>query len=417
MAGVSELAELAGRSCLDVIGAGEARNVRSRIRSVLDGKPAPKNEVEVIRPDGTRLAVETNAGPIEWNGEAAVQMLWRDVTDQKASRAALAEGERRLRMLIEGMPQIVWRANPEGRRLWSSPQWSAYTGRPVEEGMGLGWLDPVHPDDRAGALAAWARAVEEGAFRASYRLRRADGTYRWFETRAAPSRDDKTGTVVEWFGTSTDVDDLRRLREHERQLLYELQHRVRNSLAVIRAIARRTGEVSETVDDFASHLDGRIDAFARVQAGVTRSTGAGLDLAMMIADELTSYAVREDKQFSLHGPSVWLDSKAAGMVGLAVHELATNAVKFGALSSASSEAHIDVDWRISGKPPLLRLQWKERGLSGVTAPSHRGFGMDLLERSLPYELHAKVEIAFEPDGIRCLIMLPMSSLSEPKSGK
>jgi PAS domain S-box-containing protein len=417
MAGAREMADLAGRSCLEFLGAKEASKVRRRIKNVLGGRAVPQNEVEVVRMDGTRLAVETSTGPIDWNGERAVQVLWRDVTERKASLAALAEGERRQRMLIEGIPQIIWRSKPEGRRLWSSPQWATYVGRSTEGSTELGWLDPVHPDDRAEALAAWARAGEEGGFKASYRLRGADGSYRWFETRAMPLRDERSGRIVEWFGTSTDVDDLRRLREHERQLLYELQHRVRNSLAVIRAIARRTGELSDSVDDFASHLDGRIDAFARVQAGVTRSPGAGLDLAMMVADELTSYAVREDRQFSLNGPSVWLDSKAAGMLGLAIHELATNAVKFGALSSGAADAHIHVDWSISGRPPALRLQWKESGLSGISAPQHHGFGMDLFERVLPYELRAKVDITFEADGIRCSMVLPMERLSGPKSGE
>src|SRR3712207_9087536 len=111
-------------------------------------------------------------------------------------------------------------------------------------------------------------------------------------------------------------------------LLAELQHRVRNTLAVVRSIARRTGETSDTVEDYAMHLDGRLNAFARTQAMVTRNPSAGVDLETLVAEELNSYHAREGGQLRISGPPLRLCTKAAETFSLAVHELATNAVKY-----------------------------------------------------------------------------------------
>src|SRR3712207_1903194 len=140
-------------------------------------------------------------------------------------------------------------------------------------------------------------------------------------------------------------------------LLAELQHRVRNTLAVVRSIARRTAETSASVEDYAMHLDGRLNAFARTQAILTRNPAAGVDLAYIIAEELLSYDAHEGRQVSISGPSVRLQPAAAETFALAVHELATNAVKYGALSSP--EGRIGVHWRYAdaASPPQLTFQW------------------------------------------------------------
>src|SRR3712207_5418388 len=123
-------------------------------------------------------------------------------------------------------------------------------------------------------------------------------------------------------------------------LLAELQHRVRNTLAVVRSIARRTGETSTTVEDYAMHLDGRLNAFARTQALVTRDPEAGVDLEYLVADELLAYHAKEADQVRISGPPIRLQPKAAETLGLAVHELATNAVKHGALRARQGRVEV-----------------------------------------------------------------------------
>lgn len=190
-------------------------------------------------------------------------------------------------------------------------------------------------------------------------------------------------------------------------LLAELQHRVRNTLAVIRSIIRRTGDSSDSIEDFASHLEGRITALSRVQSAITRDPFAGFDLAQLIADELRAGAAREDEQFSLAGPPLRIRAKAAESIGLAVHELVTNALKFGALTRP--RGFISIGWRLDGSEDSgwIVLDWSETGMSGHPIAAHRqGFGTVLLEQMLPYDVGARVTRRFEPSGLRCEIRLP-----------
>ncbi len=194
-------------------------------------------------------------------------------------------------------------------------------------------------------------------------------------------------------------------------LLAELQHRVRNTLAVMRSIVRRTAATSDTVEDYAAHLEGRIDAFARVQAAVTRDPTAGIDLEQLVSHELLAYAAHEGEQVrSIAGPPVRLRAKAAETFALAVHELATNAVKHGALSAPNGR--VAATWRFdeAAEPePALVFDWTESNLDGpVAPPARRGFGTELIERTLSYELGGSAVLNFRSEGLHCRIVLPAS---------
>jgi two-component system CheB/CheR fusion protein len=209
--------------------------------------------------------------------------------------------------------------------------------------------------------------------------------------------------------TFVDVTPITRAEERQKLLLAELQHRVRNTLAVVRSIARRTAETSDSVEDYAMHLDGRLNAFSRTQAFVTRNPTAGVDLETLVAEELVSYHAHEGEQVSISGPPLRLCAKAAETFALAVHELATNAVKYGALSTESGR--IDVKWSVDGGAagPNLTFTWREAGVSlDGAAPRRRGFGTELLERTLAYELGARAKLSYEPTGLSCTIDIPLT---------
>jgi two-component system CheB/CheR fusion protein len=202
---------------------------------------------------------------------------------------------------------------------------------------------------------------------------------------------------------------LRESELHTKLLLTELQHRVRNTLAVIRSISRRTAATSDTVDDYAMHLEGRIEAFARAQAIATRSPDYSVDLEDFVREEFLALAVRDDETVRIDGPTIRLRAKAADCIGLAIHELATNSVKYGALSG--NGWRIDLSWRVEEIPGSrkLRLEWWEKGtrVAGI-APRRRGFGSELIERTLHYELDAETELEFMPGGVRCMILIPLN---------
>ena len=193
------------------------------------------------------------------------------------------------------------------------------------------------------------------------------------------------------------------------------QHRVRNTLSVIRAIARVSARTSETVEDYAMHLDGRIGAFARVQGALLRDPGAGMPLDTLVADTLATVLVREGDRLRIGGPPIVLRAKAAEMLGLALHELATNAVKFGALSWP--DGRITVAWQMDDGPePRLALSWEETGAPEPVGAARRGFGTEMLERTLGYELGARTALDYTPEGLTCRIDLPLEATCPPVSG-
>ncbi len=334
-------------------------------------------------------------------------------TEDESRAGSGPERDDGFRLLVETIPQLVWRARADGDWVWSSRQWQDFTGQSDGASRHRGWLATVHPDDRAHTEAAWAGAQAEGRLRIEHRLlQAATGGYRWFETRALPARD-ADGRVREWFGTATDIHDLKTLQEQQAHLLAELQHRVRNTLATVRAIARRSAETSDSVEDYAMHLDGRLNAVSRVQSAIIRNPLGDLSLSLLVADELFAYHAHEGTDFTMTGPPVQIPARAAERLALALHELATNAVKFGAL--AQGDGAITIAWTLEerGTGRALVLDWTESGLTLGGPESRRyGFGMDVLERMLPHDLRAEVVVAFRGDGLTCRIVMPLCGAAQ-----
>jgi two-component sensor histidine kinase len=208
--------------------------------------------------------------------------------------------------------------------------------------------------------------------------------------------------------TIIDVTVIARAEERQHLLLAELQHRVRNTLGVVRSIARRSAETSTSVEDYASHLDGRLNAFARTQAMVTRDPEGGVDLEYLVVEELLGYNAREGEQLRVSGPPVRFQPKAAETFALAIHELATNAIKYGALSQPSGR--VDVSWCVDDArdPTRLIFDWQERGGPDVAPPRRKGFGTELLERTMAFELKAESTLTFDASGFRCIIAIPLT---------
>jgi two-component sensor histidine kinase len=188
----------------------------------------------------------------------------------------------------------------------------------------------------------------------------------------------------------------------------DLKHRLRNNLAQTRSIIRRSQEIAESVEHFALHLEARIGAVGRIQGALTSAGDAGVELEELVRTELIASAVPE-RSYSMQGPSVRLHTKGADSLALAVHELATNSLKFGAL--ATPNGHLAVSWAIAeGQLPRLRITWIESGTTIASlAPRRRGFGQELIECTLPYELGAQTRLLFSPGGVLCEIDVPLEA--------
>ena len=199
----------------------------------------------------------------------------------------------------------------------------------------------------------------------------------------------------------------------QRIRLAELQHRIRNTLAVVRSIARRTAENSNSVEEMLGHFEGRLDAFARVQAKLSRRPDGRVDLTSLIEDEMVAHAAREGEQVEIEGPEIALEPRLAERMSLAVHELAMNAVKHGALGSDDGRVAIRWELRSDERGEELLFDWQENGVSiDRQSPRREGFGMDLLRRSLPYDLDAETHVDFSPRGLRFELKLPLTGSSE-----
>ncbi|WP_119460686.1 HWE histidine kinase domain-containing protein [Rhodospirillaceae bacterium SYSU D60014] len=223
---------------------------------------------------------------------------------------------------------------------------------------------------------------------------------RWFEYRFYPSSEGLT--VLE-----NDITARKAAERRQRVLTAELQHRVKNNLALIRSLSTRTLRRARSLEDFAAIFEGRLHALAVTQSLLSRGGAEEVDLHELLLDELLPYDAREGENLEIHGPEVLLKPKTAQLLGLVFHELATNAMKYGALVAGG---RIEVTWTIEPTVDGGRLDWRwiEAGVSDIDRSASAGFGRDLVERGVPYQLGGASRFEIGSDGIRCVIQVPLT---------
>ena len=408
---------------------------RERHRARRDAKRADAgaaryaHEFRIRRADTGEVRWISSRGEIVRN-DAGRPVLVRgtnhDITDRRRAELALAESEARFRTLAEALPGFVWTAVPDGGLDWVSPRWHSYSGAPPGAAVGWAWRAWAHPGDLGRVLENWGRAIAAGAaeHEDEFRLRAADGEYRWFLVRAAPVRG-ADGRVERWVGTCIDVDPRRRAEERQSLLVNELNHRVKNSLAVALALADQTRRACVAADHpperFHADFQTRLVALAAAHDLLTREHWEGAPLAKLVQTALAPHAGAAGAdappvpRVSAAGPPVRLAPETAVALAMAMHELATNAAKHGALSVPAGR--VEVVWRV--EPSIdaagaagrtLALEWSEHGGPPVPGqPARRGFGSRLIERGLPVQLGrgGSVVLEFAPEGVRCRIRAPL----------
>jgi PAS domain S-box-containing protein len=331
-----------------------------------------------------------------------------DVSAQRAAEAALRESEARFRTFTEHAPDTIYIVDGATRRLeYINPAFERIWGEPRAAVMAdLGrWRALLHPEDRARVLAAFDGLIARGQpVDTEYRILRAsDGAVRHIRDTAVPLSD-ATGRVTRVIGIAHDATARKLAEQHRELLIRELNHRVKNTLATVQSIAAQTlsSGCDVTVRDaFAA----RLLSLAGAHDLLTRGNWEGSGLEEVARQALGPHM--GGGRIALSGPDLRLSPKAAVALGMAFHELATNAAKYGALSVPEGRAALD--WRIQDE--ALDLRWTERGGPPVVAPTHRGFGTRLLERGLPHELHGQLRMEFRPEGLACTITAPLSALS------
>jgi PAS domain S-box-containing protein len=237
---------------------------------------------------------------------------------------------------------------------------------------------------------------------------RKDGSEVWVSLTISPLKD-ATGTVIGASTIARDMTDRRRAEEHRNTLMRELNHRVKNTLAIVQSIATQTLRQASTMEDASDTFAARLSNLGKAHNLLTRESWGGANLAEIVADTLKTHA-NSEKSFHFEGQDFQVAPSPALAFAMALHELATNATKYGALSVEGG--HVDVAWDINGKSPdrRLTLRWAEHGGPRVVPPKQRGFGSTLIERSLSAELQAEVRIEYDPSGVVCTFNVPIASI-------
>lgn len=328
---------------------------------------------------------------------------------QHQNQEILRESEERYRALFETIDEgfcIVEvllnddREPADYRFLQVNPAFEAQTGLKGAEGKLMRELRPEHEQFWFETYSRVALTGESARFE-----NEAAALGRWYDVYAFRIGQPEQCRVAILFN---DITIRKRAEGRQKYLLSELQHRVRNTLAVIRSIVRRTAVSSSSVEEFEQHLDGRLGSFARTQSYVTRDPEGNIDLEMIVRDELLAHATSENHSVILDGPGVRLNAKQAETMGLAVHELTSNAIKHGALAGDGNRVEVRWSLKGQGKKRVLRFNWSEQLIDGdLEPPTRSGFGMELLERVMAYELDAEPLIEFKEDGLSYQVDIPL----------
>ena len=282
-------------------------------------------------------------------------------------------------------------------------------GRSIEDILGRTDAEILSSDSSATIIAVKREVLTSGeARRAEVPLEDAPGI-RWHDLHIEPLRNE-VGEVVGLTCASVDVTERKEGDAHLRLLLRELTHRSKNLLAVIQAMARQTARHAGSVDGFLTQFGARLQALAASHDLLVRESWYGASLGELIRSQLGGYLDGSTNQVSMDGPAIALKPEAAQNLGLALHELAVNAAKFGALSVPNGRVSITWNRRESNHDNSVELDWRERLGPKVKLRRKKGFGSMVIERNLARALDAEVNLEFDPNGLHCHIVIPASQI-------
>jgi len=288
---------------------------------------------------------------------------------------------------------------------------NALLGRQVDDLLGC-TDEQIFPTAAGAALTALKREVLDTGQprRGEIAIDDVVGT-RWHDLHVEPLRNG-AGDIIGLSGATVDVTERKEGEAHLRLLLRELTHRSKNLLAVIQAMARQTARHAGSIDAFLTQFGARLQALAASHDLLVRESWYGAALQELVRSQLAAYIDGDRSQVAIDGPAVALKPEAAQNLGLALHELAANAARFGALSVPQGRVSIAWDRVPSddGDGDALALDWHEQLGPRVKMRRKRGFGSMVIERNLALALDAKVDLTFEPDGLRCRIVIPSSQI-------
>jgi PAS domain S-box-containing protein len=322
------------------------------------------------------------------------------------AETALALSEAKFRVLTDAMPQMVWSTLPDGFHDYYNARWYEFTGVAQGSTDGEGWSDMFHPDDQERARQRWERSLITGEdYEVEYRLKHRSGEYRWTLGRALPVKGSQ-GEIIRWIGTCTDIHESKLASDQTELMSRELSHRIKNIFAVIAGLIGLSAPADERTRGFAKQLAGRISALGRAHNFArphSEMSDPGHDFGTLhglLREILQPYEINGNARYRVGGDDVPVGERSATPIALVIHELATNAVKYGALSSATGRIAIST----TREADDVVIEWREEGGPTVPEiPGQAGFGAQLSEISITDQLGGAIERHWHPEGLKVIM--------------
>ncbi|MEA2951110.1 MAG: hypothetical protein QOJ96_630 [Alphaproteobacteria bacterium] len=330
----------------------------------------------------------------------------------KQFEESLQERERRFRELLGALPAAIYTTDAAGRITYFNEAAAELWGHRPQLGTSewcgswkLYWADgtPLPHDQCPMAIALKENRPVRGAEAIA---ERPDGTRIPFIPYPTPLRDQQ-GKLVGAVNMLVDITERKQAEERQELLLREVHHRVKNTLATVQAIMGSTARASSTIEDFQAAFGARIGSLSRTHLMLTEEAGDSIPFKDLLCNELNAFDDGSTKRLVLKGPPVDVPSKIAVPLAMAIHELTTNAAKYGALSVFGGRVNITWSVNISAEGRTLRFDWSELNGPPVAAPSREGFGSKILKRALTAQCQAKVILDYRPKGLHARIVVPL----------
>jgi len=381
-----------------------------------DGVPLGSLCVIDVEPHGEITALqlrglETMAQSVMTLFEANRSVIARDA---ETSIARTERDDRALRFatLADTMPQMVWSTLPDGYHDYYNARWYEFTGTPPGSTDGERWNGMFHPDDQERAWERWRASLTSGdPYEIEYRLRDASGDYRWVLGRALPMRNEDD-EIVRWFGTCTDIHDQKAAQAERELISHELSHRIKNIFSVISGLVTMSSREHPEIRPIANELRERIIAlghahdFVRPHSEASRPAQEQSSLHGLLDQLLAPYQSANGDRIKINGEDTKIDDRSATPLALLFHELATNAAKYGGLSTSTGRVEIATE-KADGR---ARIEWREQGGPPVVEAVSSGFGSRLIAMSVERQLGGTLERHWDRDGLRVSVELPLNAM-------
>lgn len=373
-------------------------------------KPSFSGVWRHLKKDGSVIEVEVHSHRIRYAGRQARWAIITDVTDRMSAERKLRKSEERLAAALQASGLGVYDSDYGTDILnWDARMrdiWGIKEDQPVTVSL---FQEGIHSEDRARVskeIQVARSTLGTHHYVSEFRvINRLDGSERW--VRAEGTLTASEGSIRN-LGTVTDITERRRAEEKINLLIREVNHRSKNLLAVVQSIACQTANKSNPAE-FASTFTKRLQGLSASHDLLVKCDWQGVSLSDLVSSQLLSFSI-SDENWTSEGPYISLTPQATQAIGMALHELATNSAKYGALSR---NGQIRIRW-ITGPDGLFRMEWTEAGGPEVSPPEHKGFGTTLIQQMTAITLGGTVTLDYKPQGLKCEITAPLELLTGTK---